>query len=151
VAKPIGPGSEVDAFCTRCKLDLMHKIVAMEGGKIARVECISCKGQHTYRRPKSAEPAERASKSRSPRSTPAPRSSSGPRGAQLLRKRWEEAILGRSPTDFSAYRIDQQFQEGQLVRHSKFGEGVVARIIDAGKVEILFEAGAKTLAQGRPS
>ena len=34
-----------------------------------------------------------------------------------------------------------------LIRHSKFGDGVVTRIIDAHKVEILFKDEARTLAQ----
>ncbi len=35
---------EVDAFCTRCKLNLAHTIVAMVGSKIARVRCNTCGG-----------------------------------------------------------------------------------------------------------
>ena len=37
---------------------------------------------------------------------------------------------------------------GSRVRHSKFGDGVVTRVIDAHKVEVLFKDEPKTLAQG---
>ena len=38
---------------------------------------------------------------------------------------WEKSIAGRSPNDFRPYRTSEIFEEGELVRHSKFGDGVV--------------------------
>ena len=32
-------GGEVDATCTRCKMELAHTILAMVGPKIIRVRC----------------------------------------------------------------------------------------------------------------
>ena len=40
------------------------------------------------------------------------------------------------------------FSEGDLLRHKKFGDGVVTRVIDDHKVEVLFRDEARTLAQG---
>jgi hypothetical protein len=51
-------------------------------------------------------------------------------------------------SDFKNYRVDQVFAEGDLIRHKKFGDGVVTRILDAKKVEILFKDEPRTLAQG---
>ena len=34
MAKPITAGSEVDSYCTKCKLDLNHRIIAMVGDTI---------------------------------------------------------------------------------------------------------------------
>ena len=42
-------GGEADSFCTRCRMVLAHTILALEGGKPARVECNTCHGQHNYR------------------------------------------------------------------------------------------------------
>jgi hypothetical protein len=64
-----------------------------------------------------------------------------------LSQTWEKAIAGRALTDFKPYRIDQTFVKGELVRHSKFGEGVVTNVVDANKCEILFKDGLRTLAQ----
>jgi hypothetical protein len=51
--------------------------------------------------------------------------------------------------DFRRYDVGQTFKEGDLVRHSKFGDGVVVRVLDAKKIEVLFKDGdARTLAQG---
>jgi hypothetical protein len=61
---------------------------------------------------------------------------------------WEKAIAGKGVHDFRPYRVDQIFAEGDLIRHKKFGDGVVTRIIDANKVEILFKDEPRMLAQG---
>ena len=63
-------------------------------------------------------------------------------------KSWEKATLGKTASEFNSYRVDQTFAEGDLVRHKKFGDGVVTRILDAKKVEILFRDEPRTLAQG---
>jgi hypothetical protein len=61
---------------------------------------------------------------------------------------WEKAIAGRGVHEFKSYNTGGSFQEGDLLRHKKFGDGVVVRVIDANKVEVLFKDEAKTLAQG---
>ena len=55
---------------------------------------------------------------------------------------------GKAMSDFRVYRVSLTFREGDLIRHSKFGDGVVTRIIDNAKIEILFKDEARTLAQG---
>jgi hypothetical protein len=45
----IKTGSEVDSWCTKCKLILAHTVEAMADGKITRVHCKTCRGQHAYR------------------------------------------------------------------------------------------------------
>jgi hypothetical protein len=61
---------------------------------------------------------------------------------------WEKAVSGKAVSEFKAYRVDLLFAEGDLIRHKKFGDGVVMRILDAKKVEILFRDEPRTLAQG---
>jgi hypothetical protein len=144
MAKKIGAGSEVDAWCTKCKMDLNHRVIAMEGDKIKRVECLTCRGHHNYRRPKSAEP-EPKRRSTSKKKKRAAKKAAVPD----YRKLWEEAIMGRSPDDFTKYTITGNFEVGDLVRHKKFGDGVVAEIIEGGKIQVIFEPGPKTLVYGR--
>jgi hypothetical protein len=57
-------------------------------------------------------------------------------------------VLGHAVTDFKAYSVGASFKEGDLIRHKKFGDGVVLRVIDAAKVEVLFRDETRTLAQG---
>lgn len=147
--KPLGAGSEVDGWCTKCRMDLTHRIVAMAGDKIARAECLTCHSQHNYYRPKSA-PEPRTSRASGvkrvgdPKTTP--RTSTQSAVGQRLH--WEKAISGRTPGDFSAYAIAATYAVGQLLRHPKFGDGVVMEINAPQKVTVLFADGAKLLAQG---
>ena len=145
--KPLRVAGEVDSWCTRCRLVLNHRIVSMKDGKAHQVECLTCRAQHLWRAhapgDKPAAPAERA---RAPASGSAVR----PARASVPARReqqWEKAIAGRGVNEFKAYNVAATFREGDLVRHKKFGDGVVTRVIDAHKVEVLFRDDARTLAQ----
>ena len=151
MAKVLKAGGEVDSWCTKCKMVLNHRIIAMVGSKPVRVECSTCNSHHNYRghapgdKP-TASPRERAA------GAAAPRVGRGPSKAEQERlgreQSWEKAIAGKGVRDFKAYKVSLLFQNGDLVRHTKFGDGVVVRIVDAHKVEILFKDESKTLAQG---
>ncbi len=156
--KPLRAGGEVDSWCTKCRLVLNHRIIAMVAGTPVRVECSTCGSHHNFR---ARAPGERAEPTRT-RATSASGSSgsAGPRStrastvtkaqqAALDRERtWEKAIAGKGVHDFRPYRVDQTFAEGDLIRHKKFGDGVVMRIIDGNKIEILFRDEPRMLAQG---
>jgi hypothetical protein len=139
-------GGEIDSYCTKCRLVLNHRIIAMVGALAKKVECSTCSSHHNFRARMPGERAEGAA----PRAA-SPRVQRETKAAAAERERtmsWEKAIAGKAPKDFRSYRISERFQEGDLLRHTKFGDGVVARIIDAGKVEVLFKDESKTLAQG---
>lgn len=57
-------GKDLDAWCTRCKLDTTHVIVSLKADGLSpkRVECTSCRGQHNYRPPKTATETAKASR-----------------------------------------------------------------------------------------
>lgn len=129
----------------------------MNGDKPARVECRTCMGHHAYRKPKNSPPEPKApraarSTSSSPRST-TPRATAGVRAqAAALAERereaeWEKRIGGQPLTAFKPYRATQTFEQGELIRHFKFGDGFIARVIDKQKVEVMFKDGPRTLAQ----
>jgi Zn ribbon nucleic-acid-binding protein len=149
--KLLKPGSEVDSWCTKCRMDLLHRIIAMEGDKVVKVECLTCRGHHNYRRPKSAAAEPRSA---SPRASSSRSSSSvSPRklaAAEVERQReasWEKTVAGRPITSFKAYRSSLSFASGDLIRHGKFGDGYIVRVIDRQKVEVMFKDGPRTLAQ----
>jgi len=157
MSKPLRAGGEVDSWCTKCKLVLNHRVIAMVGGTPVRVECSTCNSHHNYR-PRA--PGDKAPATSTRASSSASSSSAGPRSARASsvtkaqqaaldrEKSWEKATLGKTASEFKSYRVDETFSEGELVRHKKFGDGVVTRILDARKVEILFRDEARTLAQG---
>jgi hypothetical protein len=72
-------------------------------------------------------------------------------GARCAWRAGRSAIAGQPTSAFRIFRITESFSEGDLVRHTKFGDGVVARVVDRLKVEILFQDGSRTMAQGQPS
>ena len=150
--KPLRVAGEVDSFCTKCRLVLNHRIVSMKGGKPHQVECLTCRSTHLWR---PNPPGEKGAAGKASPATAGdrPRASSATKvsratQAMRLEQQWEKAIAGRAVGDFKAYNVGGIFAEGDLIRHKKFGDGVVVRVIDAGKVEILFRDEAKTLAQG---
>lgn len=146
-------GGEIDAYCTKCRLDLNHRIVAMVGDNVKQVECLTCRGTHLYRRPMSdrtraaASGSKAAGRAAGPRTTKAARETAAALKEREMVGRWEKSIAGRPPADFRAYRATDAYREGELVRHSKFGDGVIERVIDRAKVEVLFQDGRKVLAQ----
>jgi hypothetical protein len=153
--KPIIPGTEVDSWCTKCRMDLLHRIIAVHNGRIIRVECRTCNGHHNYRKPKSgvAEPkaaASRATPTERPRtgsSAPSARRSAAVEAERQRETTWQKAVLGQPVTSFKAYRASQTFQLGELIRHGKFGDGYIVRVIDRQKVEVMFKDGPRLLAQ----
>ena len=148
--KPLKAGGEVDSWCTKCRLFLNHRIIAMLGPKPVRVECSTCGSHHNFRARPPGEKDAPAGRTTSPASARAPRVSSATKAEQARASReqsWEKAVTGRALNDFRKYTIHETFREGDLIRHSRFGDGVVTRIIDANKVEILFKDEPRTLAQ----
>ncbi|MGD0675331.1 MAG: hypothetical protein ABSC94_07930 [Polyangiaceae bacterium] len=151
--KALRVAGEVDSWCTRCRLVLNHRIVSMKDAKPHQVECLTCRSQHLWRPHSPGSPAEKsASAAGGERNRSAPPASTGARGSRgaALRheQQWEKAIAGKAVTDFKTYSVAAVFNEGDLLRHKKFGDGVVTRVIDGHKVEVLFRDEARTLAQG---
>lgn len=145
MAKAPKAGGEIDSYCTKCKMMLNHRIIAMLGSTPARVECSTCNSHHNYRARMPGEKATSGGTARVAKERPETRAQASER---VRVQTWEKAIAGKSVRDFRPYRVTERFEEGDLLRHSKFGDGVVIRVIDAGKVEVLFKDDAKTLAQG---
>jgi hypothetical protein len=155
-AKPIKPGTEVDSWCTKCRMDLLHRIIAVHNGRIIRVECRTCGGHHNYRRPKSASAAQaRATGPRPPAQerqrtssvVPSPRKTAAVEAEKQREASWQRAVLGQPISSFKAYRASQTFSSGDLIRHGKFGDGYIVRVIDRQKVEVMFKDGPRMLAQ----
>lgn len=147
-------GGEIDSYCTKCRLVLNHRIIAMVGTRPVKVECSTCSSHHNYRPRAPGDKAEPVARTRSGSgiSSPRPARVSGAARAEQAKvsreQTWEKAIAGRGVTDFRRYSVVQTFQEGDLIHHTKFGDGVVTRVLDPRKVEVLFRDEPRTLAQG---
>jgi hypothetical protein len=116
------------------------------------VECETCHSQHNWRERAPGEaPVREARAPSSGGSGPrAPRVSHVTKLEQERRDReqsWEKAVTGKMVTEFIKYNVKTQYKVGDLVKHPKFGDGVVTQIIDAHKIEILFKDEPRKLAQ----
>ena len=133
-------GEELDAYCTRCKLDLNHRVVAMVGDITKRVNCLTCHSEHNFRKPKGASVAttKKKTKKKTVRET----------AADKLRAEWASETEGHPDDAFAGYSMDSVLSEGDLILHKKFGKGHVQEVTAEGKVQVLFEEGVKRLAQG---
>jgi hypothetical protein len=139
---------EIDAYCTKCRLDLNHRIVAMLGETVKRVLCLTCNGEHNYRRPAAEreKEKERKANNRAVHAGTAGRKTA-PRAERTQKAIWEHAITGQPANAFKAYNTKGSYATGELIRHTRFGDGVVARVMDAQKMEVIFEDGPRTMAQ----
>jgi hypothetical protein len=141
---PHTAGQEIDAFCTRCKVDNVHVIVAVWEGAVKKVLCKSCNHEHLFRRPR----AGRAEAPPRPRASRAPgRRSHAPEPSPA--ERWKEALSGRDPNAAKAYSMKGSFAAGDMIRHASFGQGLVAKLVPPDKMEVMFEEGTKVLVHRR--
>ncbi len=146
--KPLTAGSEIDAWCTKCRMDLGHRIIAMVGGRPKRVICQTCGSQHNYRAPQ-VESRGVVKRSAAPRAPAAQRVTEKARVEAQRVNEWESRIAGQAVDAFTRYSIDKTFTRDELIVHKKFGEGYVVEVLDGGKVSIMFRDGARTLAHGQ--
>ena len=136
-------GSTVDSWCTKCKLVLAHTVEAMAEGKISRVHCNTCRGQHAYR---PNAPGSTAKAGDSPR-----RSASKKTAANSAPKRseYETLLRGRTGANARTYATSERFQPGELLNHTTFGLGVVTGERVSVKIDVHFPDGPKVLLHGR--
>ena len=136
-------GSTVDSWCTKCKLVLAHTVEAMVDGKITRVHCNTCRGQHAYRPDApgaSSKAAGGASRKSAPRKAPE---------APPKRSEYETLLRGRTGAAARTYATSERFAPGELIKHASFGLGVVVAERDQVKIDVHFPDGPKVLLHGR--
>lgn len=136
-------GSEIDAWCTSCRLNLNHRIVAMVEGAAKRVMCLTCNKPHNYRAPKT--PAEIKPKAAKKKATAKKAAGRTTISATTIMREWQEATSNKDPSEFLPYSMTSTFEIGQLVMHPKFGEGLVRESLAPHKLSIVFKDGPKTL------
>jgi hypothetical protein len=143
--KTLEPGSYTQAFCTRCKATLRHTIVALVDGVPKRVRCNTCGGEHVYRAPvESSEGADRPAPAKKiPSSRPTKQGTTEAAWTEQLTLAQAKGRHGRTYVGTDTYRM------GDVMDHPAFGPGVVQRLLEPGKILVLFRTGARTLICGR--
>jgi hypothetical protein len=129
----IGVGKEVLSYCSKCKLTLAHTIVNMKNAEtIGKVTCKTCTTTHAYK-----DPSKVKAKKRDSGMKPAHKQDS-------IADIWMEAV-NKSKAKSQKYASKTKFVLGDIIDHPKFGPGVVDRLIDNNKVQVIFRHEIKTL------
>ena len=158
--KSLTAASEIDAWCTKCRMDLGHRIVALVAGVPKRVVCLTCNSEHNYRAPRNEGKKDlgihvrggaRAATPSKPPASAGARVALKARAEQERYQYWATKTLGKAVDAFTRYNMERTFREGELVMHPKFGEGYVHEVLEGGKVNVMFREGAKILAHAPPA
>jgi len=143
-------GDEADSICPRCKEETIHRVVATVEGKIHLVICTRCNSQHRHRpslaamRKKTPLPSKRQARVlKKLEKTKTPQPKVPLRDWQNFREISPEV----KPLD---YDPSEEYKKNQAVAHPTFGLGFVRKVINASKVEVVFEREVKILVMNRP-
>lgn len=127
MSKELSAGEYVESRCTKCKMDLGHTIMVMDGEKVLRVKCNTCGSEHKHKE-KTIKKATKAKKSSTVKKA-APTKS--------VERRWDEAIAKATRAE-KPYNMKAAFKLGDIVRHDIFGQGVVLEA-NPKKMTIIFQ------------
>lgn len=116
MADNISTGNDIDSYCTKCRLNLAHIIVAMVGGTVAKVKCKTCGGIHRLK----GTPAAR------PNSTK--RESASAKSLVTNQAYWEAAVRAAKGPELP-YEMTGAYREGDMIVHAVFGKGVVQKAL----------------------
>lgn len=139
-------GKEVLSYCTSCKMDLNHVIIAMEESKIAKVQCLTCKKEHLFREPKGSKSASAKKRKKSTDSSQEGEASvSSESSAHSIELEWQRLMELHQASAVKPYTMKAQFQLGDRLNHSSFGEGIVSKLIYPNKLEVIFRTDIKVM------
>ena len=129
-------GSDVEAYCTKCKMVLAHSIVAMEGTKPRRVRCNTCNGEHNYRadEARSEDCVQKDGEKRAKKAT-----------TKRTRQSWEEVMQEASAKPHKKYSMSGSFGEGDWIEHATFGLGCVQTFVAPNKITVRFADSTRML------
>lgn len=135
-------GKDVLSYCSKCKLNLGHTIVAMKDTQtIAKVKCNTCKAMHAFKDP---------SQSKTKQSTARAKKLSSPsRSTKIISVSdlWMDKMTNTTKKS-TPYSVKSRFLEGDVIDHGKFGPGIVEKVID-DKIEVIFRHEIKTLVHNK--
>ncbi len=117
-------GKIIEAHCTKCKRNLDHIIVAMEGDAIARVRCQTCGSAHKFKDPAAAVKVRRR---RTPKNLE----------AATTKIVWETSIAEAAGKE-REYDMRGKYRVGDIVNHATFGKGIVVKLYET-RCDILFQ------------
>lgn len=145
----VGPGDDVEAWCTRCRMNLNHRVIAVVGNSIQRVHCLTCGGDHKYHPPKYDKTESREKRAvRIPSAEKAKRTVG--RGASNALGEWTTIMKDMAPDAIPrTYRVTESYEALEFIEHPVFGTGRVLAIVGSERMQAIFKDGRKILVCNR--
>jgi len=130
-------GSDVEAYCPKCKADTTHVVISKYEDEIRRVQCNACGDVHSFRKPRGDVEDD------------VPEPIAAKKRASVKKLSWEEFFAKHGEKPAKPYEFRERYTENTIVTHPKFGKGFVSEIISESKVEISFKDGRRVLVHNR--
>jgi len=130
-------GSDVEAYCPKCKADTTHVVISKYEDEIRRVQCNPCGDVHSYRKPRGEVEDE------------VPEPIAAKKRALLKKPTWEEFFAKHGEKQGKPYEFREAYSENAIVTHPKFGRGFVTEVMSDSKVEITFKDARRVLVHNR--
>jgi len=130
-------GSDVEAFCPKCKADTTHVVISKYEDEIRRVQCNPCGDVHSFRKPRGEAEDD------------VPEPVAARKRAMMKKFTWEEFFAKHGEKEAKPYEFRECYRENQIVSHPKFGKGFISEIVSESKVEITFADARRILVHNR--
>ena len=130
-------GSDVEAYCPKCKADTTHVVISKYEDEIRRVQCNPCGDVHSFRKPRGETEDD------------VPEPVAAKKRALLKKPGWEDFFAKRNVHDPKPYEFREAYRENAIVNHPKFGVGFVSEVVSDSKVEITFKDARRILVHNR--
>jgi hypothetical protein len=130
-------GSDVEAYCPKCKADTTHVVISKYEDEIRRVQCNPCGDVHSFRKPRGEAEEDM------------PEPVAARKRALLKKLTWEEFFAKHGEKNAKPYEFRETYRENAIVFHPKFGKGFVSEVVSESKVEITFGDTRRILVHNR--
>jgi len=130
-------GSDVEAYCPKCKGDTTHVVISKYEDEIRRVQCNPCGDVHSFRKPRGDVEDD------------VPEPIAAKKRAMMKKVTWDEFFNKHGDKGGKPYEFRESYHENVIVTHPKFGRGFVSEILSDSKVEITFKDSRRVLVHNR--
>jgi hypothetical protein len=130
-------GSDVEAYCPKCKGDTTHVVISKYEDEIRRVQCNPCGDVHSFRKPRGDVEED------------VPEPIAAKKRAMMKKQTFEEFFAKHSDKNAKPYEFREHYHENVIVTHPKFGKGFVSEILSDSKAEVTFKDSRRVLVHNR--
>jgi len=130
-------GSDVEAYCPKCKGDTTHVVISKYEDEIRRVQCNPCGDVHSFRKPRGDVEDD------------VPEPIAAKKRAMMKKITWDEFFHKHGEKGGKPYEFREHYHDNAIVTHPKFGRGFVSEVLSDSKVEITFKDSRRVLVHNR--